>query len=98
MIDGSGRLVGVGSLWVNDAEPGSKDSPGNMFVPIDLLEPILDDLINKGFADVEPRPWLGMYTSEAMRRLFVSGVIPRARPISPVSKPAIWSPGSPISR
>ena len=76
LIDGSGQLVGVGSLWVNDAEPGSKDSPGNMFVPIDLLEPILDDLINKGFADVEPRPWLGMYTSEAMRRLFVSGVIP----------------------
>ena len=76
LIDMAGELVGIGSLWVNDAREGGAESPGNMFVPIDILEPILDDLITKGMADVEPHPWLGMYTSEAMRRLFVSGVIP----------------------
>ncbi len=76
LINDKGHLVGLGSLWVNDAKAGEQDSPGNMFVPIDLLEPILDDLITTGFAKAEPRPWLGMYTSEAMKRLFVSGVIP----------------------
>ena len=37
-----GSLCGVGSLWINDAEEGKNESPGNMFVPIDLLPPIYD--------------------------------------------------------
>ncbi len=76
LIRGDGRLCGLGSLWVNDAEKSRKDSPGNMFVPIDLLKPIHDDLISKGIASGSQRPWLGIYTAEAMDRLFVSGVIP----------------------
>jgi|TARA_B100000315_G_scaffold257580_1_gene306843 S1-C subfamily serine protease len=76
LIRGDGKLCGLGSLWVNDAEKSSKDSPGNMFVPIDLLKPIYDDLVSKGIASGPQRPWLGMYTAEAMDRLFVSGVIP----------------------
>jgi len=71
-----GTLCGVGSLWVNDAEAGRRESPGNMFVPIDLLSPIYDDLISVGRAKTPPRPWLGIYTAEAMGRLFVSGIIP----------------------
>ena len=76
LIRSNGKLAGVGSLWVNDAESGKKDSQGNMFVPIDLLQPIYDDLISLGRAQGPMRPWLGMYTAEAMGRLFVSGTIP----------------------
>ncbi|MFP6734387.1 MAG: S1C family serine protease [Rhodospirillales bacterium] len=76
LIRSDGKLAGVGSLWVNDAERGKKDSQGNMFVPIDLLKPIYEDLITVGRAKGPMRPWLGMYTAEAMGRLFVSGTIP----------------------
>lgn len=78
LIRRDGTLCGVGSLWVNDAEEGQSNSPGNMFVPIDLLQPIYDDMVSKGLAQGPNRPWLGMYTAEAMNRLFVSGVIPEA--------------------
>jgi S1-C subfamily serine protease len=77
LIRRDGTLVGVGSLWVNDAESGRRESPGNMFVPIDLLKPIYADLINHGRAQSPHRPWLGVYTAEAMGRLFVSGLIPQ---------------------
>jgi len=76
LIRADGKLCGLGSLWVNDAETGRKDSQGNMFVPIDLLKPIYEDLITKGHAQGPMRPWIGMYTAEAMGRLFVSGTTP----------------------
>jgi S1-C subfamily serine protease len=75
LIGPKGDLLGIGSLIVGDAiSPGSQ-SPGNMFVPIDLLKPILNDLIDKGRAG-PVRPWLGMSTEEMRGRLFVSRVSP----------------------
>ena len=58
LIDRSGRLLGIGSLQVPEAIPG-QPVPGNMFVPIDLLKPILSDLTVKGFSSTRRRPWLG---------------------------------------
>src|SRR5215813_14191215 len=48
LISREGKLVGVGSLIVGDAGGGSDKVPGNMFVPIDRLSPILADLIAAG--------------------------------------------------
>ena len=48
LINSEGKLVGVGSLIVSDATAGSDKTPGNMFVPIDRLPPILGDLIADG--------------------------------------------------
>jgi S1-C subfamily serine protease len=45
-----------------------------MIVPIDLLKPILNDLMTLGQVDRPPRPWLGMYASEAEDTVFVAGV------------------------
>jgi S1-C subfamily serine protease len=42
-----------------------------MFVPIDLLKPILGDLISTGRSREPPRPWLGLYAEEAHGRVFV---------------------------
>jgi serine protease Do len=70
------KLVGVGSLLVRDtAEPGTPN-PGNMFVPIDLLKPILEELKTKGRVGTPPRPWLGLATEEVQGRLFVTRVSP----------------------
>jgi S1-C subfamily serine protease len=72
LIDANGRLLGIGSLFVNDAMGPGEHSPGNMFVPIDLLKPILADLIADGRSAVSPRPWLGMITHEVPGGLLVA--------------------------
>jgi S1-C subfamily serine protease len=76
LIGPKGDLLGIGSLIVADAAGGGMQSPGNMFVPADLLRPILEDLIAEGRARGPVRPWLGMGTEELRGRLFVSRVSP----------------------
>ena len=60
LISREGKLVGVGSLVVGDASGKGDGEPGNMFVPIDRLPPILADLIADGRASGPARPWLGV--------------------------------------
>jgi S1-C subfamily serine protease len=74
LIGADGRLLGVGSLFVRDAGPGAQPLAGNMFVPINLLKPIMGDLL--AGAPRTARPWLGMYTAEAAGRVFVAEVAP----------------------
>jgi S1-C subfamily serine protease len=64
LIGRDGKLYGVGSLVVTDAIKPQTYSPGNMFVPIDLLKPILGDLISSGRVAGPARPWLGVNTQE----------------------------------
>ena len=74
LIGADGRLRGIGSLFIQQV-PGQQISlEGNMFVPIDLLEPILDDLMKFGKVDCPPRPWLGMYAAELEGNLIVTGL------------------------
>jgi S1-C subfamily serine protease len=68
-----GRLLGVGSLLVQETV-GSETYDANMFVPIDLLEPILDDMIKLGRPARTPRPWLGMYATPMKGHLVVGGL------------------------
>ena len=72
LIDGSGRLVGIGSMAVNDAVPASGPVPGNMFVPIDALKPILPELLQNGRTSAPSHPWLGVYTDENQGRVVVT--------------------------
>jgi serine protease Do len=78
LISREGKLVGIGSLLVRDSGEAGSPLPGNMFVPIDLLKPILADLIEKGRVSGPPRPWLGMATEELQGRMFVTRVSPEA--------------------
>jgi S1-C subfamily serine protease len=75
LVDQRGRLVGIGSLLLQETV-GEEADQGNMFVPIDLVEPLLEDLIGQGRAARAQRPWLGMYTQEAEGRLTVAGLAP----------------------
>ena len=74
LINRDGKLVGVGSLILNDA--GGKGQPGNMFVPIDALTPILADLLAQGRPAAPPPPWLGLNTQEQDGRLVITQVSP----------------------
>jgi S1-C subfamily serine protease len=73
-IAADGRLQGIGSLFVQEARGEGISSQGNMIVPIDLLKPVLDDLLKLGRVDRPPRPWLGLYASEADGAIFVAGL------------------------
>ena len=73
LLDEDGRLVGIGSLLLQE-KAGEETVDGNMFVPIDLIEPILDDLVRTGRSAEPPRPWLGMYTADRDGRLVVNGL------------------------
>jgi len=68
-----GRLLGIGSLLVEEAYEG-KQAQGNMIVPIDLLEPILEDMTKLGRPARPPRPWLGMYAAETDGHIVVGGL------------------------
>jgi S1-C subfamily serine protease len=73
-IGADGRLAGIGSLFVQEARGEGITSQGNMVVPIELLTPILDDLLRFGRVDRPPRPWLGLYASDAEGTIFIAGL------------------------
>jgi len=73
LIGGDGRLLGVGSLMVQEESAG-RTVQGNMIVPIDLLEPILDDMLKHSRARRPARPWLGLYATEVKGHVVVSGL------------------------
>jgi S1-C subfamily serine protease len=77
LIGSDGRLLATGSLLVQEKVDGGM-LQGNMLVPIDYLEPILDDMLKLGRPKRDPRPWLGMYTTEAGAKLVVAGLAPGA--------------------
>ena len=59
-----GELIGIGSLFVSDAMGGNRKLPGNMFVPVDLLKPILGEMQQTGSSKSSRRPWVGLTSSE----------------------------------
>ena len=75
LLDAEGRLVGIGSLWVGDANDSGAAFPGNMFVPTDLLRPIIADLKANGRRSGAARPWLGVYSEEVRQHVVVSQVL-----------------------
>lgn len=75
LVGMDGTLLGVGSLLVQEAlGPGSPAFPGNMYVPINRLKPVFDELVETGRLSTPPRPWLGLYTVEHMGQLVVGGI------------------------
>jgi S1-C subfamily serine protease len=81
LLDALGNLIGTGSLLVQQ-EVGGEMIHVNMSVPIDLLNPIFDSMLETGRSPHPPRPWLGMSTQDPGGKLVVARI----------------SPGSPASR
>jgi S1-C subfamily serine protease len=78
LITKEGKLVGVGSLIVGDAPGNGGGTAGNLYVPTDLLIPIMADLIANGAVGGEPKPWIGLNTQAGSDGLVVSKVTPNS--------------------
>ena len=64
LIGGDGRLLGVGSLVLQQQDGNGRRVDLNMVVPASLLPPVLDDLLAYGRPNKPARPWLGLYAAE----------------------------------
>jgi S1-C subfamily serine protease len=80
LLDGQGRLCGVGSLILQQADERGRRLDRNMIVPVDLLTPVLDDMIRLGNTGRPPRPWIGFYAMENDDDDIVIGGIAEAGP------------------
>jgi S1-C subfamily serine protease len=78
LIDAKGQLLGIGSLLMQQMTGSGQPQDINMVVPIDLLTPILDDLLTYGQVNKPPRPWLGVYSAESEGKVVVANVAERS--------------------
>ena len=67
-------MIGIGSLQLEQSRAGGKSEQLNMIVPIDLLKPVIGQLLAIGKPDRPPRPWLGLYAVEVEDRVVVAGI------------------------
>jgi serine protease Do len=75
LFNARGELVGIGSLVVADAKGAAgAHTPGNMFVPVDLLVPVLPELRRTGTSAASRRAWVGLNCVESGGRLRVTRV------------------------
>jgi S1-C subfamily serine protease len=77
VIGPAGDLIGIGSLQIQQATSQRRAEDVNMVVPIDLLKPILNDLLTIGRANRPPRPWLGFYATEVGSNVAILGLARR---------------------
>jgi S1-C subfamily serine protease len=72
LIGPTGKLVGIGSLQMQQQVGRGKPTPMNMMVPVELLPPILN-LLLAGGRELPSRPWLGVLAEEISGRVVIVG-------------------------
>jgi S1-C subfamily serine protease len=77
VIGAAGELIGIGSLQLQHELRSGESIDLNMVVPIDLLKPILDDLVTLGRRSGPARPWLGIYAAKIGNEIVITGVARR---------------------
>lgn len=77
LIGRDGRLLGIGSLMVQQVTERNTVRDINMVVPIDRLKPILSDLLSYGRQNKPARPWLGIFSAERDGKVLVADVSAR---------------------
>jgi S1-C subfamily serine protease len=77
LIGPDGRLIGIGSLQLEQAGSDGDTIPINMYVPTDLLKPELDAMLSRGRPGRPPRPWLGLYAIENDDHVVIAGIASR---------------------
>jgi S1-C subfamily serine protease len=76
LINARGQLCGIGSLVIQGFDLSGLRTTVNMFVPTELIEPIIDEVCEHGRRLAPPRPWLGMLVQDDHEKLMVVGVYP----------------------
>jgi S1-C subfamily serine protease len=74
MIGDRGELLGIGSLQVQQVIDRATPQLLNMIVPIDILKPVLQDLLTAGHPNRPPRPWLGLNATEVDDKIVIARV------------------------
>jgi serine protease Do len=74
LFNQKGELLGIGSLFVMDAMGQNVRLPGNMFVPVDLLKPIMSEMLQTGSSKLSKRPWVGLTSAEQGGRVQIMRV------------------------
>ena len=74
LINEFGEILGIGSLYVSDAAAKGIPSPGNLFVPINDLKPILDDLILNGKRTSDVKPYMGLTSNDDTGKVMITRV------------------------
>ncbi len=74
LIGGTGKLMGIGSLIMQQQDSKGRRIDLNMVVPSGLLPPILDDMLAYGRPNKPARPWLGLYAAEDDRGVVVNSL------------------------
>jgi len=74
LIGPEGDLLGIGSLQVEQKNERGESANLNMIVPIDILKPILPDLLATGRAQRPARPWLGLFATEVDEKVVAAGL------------------------
>jgi S1-C subfamily serine protease len=84
LIGPAGDLLGIGSLQIQQASNSPmartqrrQGDDANMIVPIDLLNPIFEDLLTIGRPNRPARPWLGLYATEIGNSVAILGLASR---------------------
>ncbi len=74
LIGPDGKLIGIGSLILQQGDAKGRRVDMNMVVPTALLTPILDELVTYGHVRRPPRPWLGLFAMENEDAVMVGSV------------------------
>jgi S1-C subfamily serine protease len=74
LIGADGKLMGIGSLIMQQQDSKGRRIDLNMVVPSSLLPPIFDDLLAYGRVNKPARPWLGVYAAEDERGVVVNSL------------------------
>jgi S1-C subfamily serine protease len=75
LLSREGKLLGIGSLAVGDALGTRANIAGNMFVPIDVVKPVVGDMVANGKSTAKPRPWLGVNTQRTYKDIRVTQAV-----------------------
>ena len=75
LIGTDGKLMGIGSLILQQGDGKGRRLDMNMVVPIGLLAPIMKDLLSYGRVNRPARPWLGLYATEADEEIVVGRLV-----------------------
>ena len=73
LIGTDGKLMGIGSLILQQGDGKGRRLDMNMVVPVGMLAPILSDLLTYGRVNRPARPWLGMYATQSGNSIVVGG-------------------------
>jgi S1-C subfamily serine protease len=74
LIGADGKLLGIGSLILQQGDAKGRRVDMNMVVPTALLTPNLEELTRLGRINRPARPWLGLFAMENEDAVMVGGV------------------------